>query len=48
MKKKNINLKEIGKLFSSLVIKMIHKEGFVHADPHAGNLKVRINSKNEP
>ncbi len=46
MKKKNINLKEIGKLFSNLVVKMIHREGFVHADPHAGNLKVRINNKN--
>jgi predicted unusual protein kinase regulating ubiquinone biosynthesis (AarF/ABC1/UbiB family) len=46
MKKKNINLKEIGKLFSQIVVKMIHREGFVHADPHAGNLKVRINNKN--
>ncbi len=21
---------------------MIHREGFVHGDPHAGNLKVRV------
>lgn len=48
MRKKGINLKEVGKLFSNLVIKMIHREGFIHADPHAGNLKVRINKKNEP
>ena len=26
---------------------MIHQEGFVHADPHSGNLLVRKNSNNE-
>ncbi len=46
MKNKNIDLKEIGRLFAKLVVKMIHREGFVHADPHAGNLKVRVNAKN--
>ena len=45
MKKKNIDPKLIGKFFSNLVVKMIHREGFVHADPHAGNLKVRFNAK---
>jgi aarF domain-containing kinase len=24
-----------------MIIKMIHKEGFVHADTHSGNLMVR-------
>lgn len=48
MNKHNIDLKQVGKLFSNLVVKMIHKWGFVHADPHAGNLKVRINKENQP
>ena len=42
MKNQNIDLKFIGSIFSKLVIKMIHKKGFVHADLHAGNLKVRM------
>lgn len=36
-----VNTQEIGKLFSKMIIKMIHKEGFVHADTHSGNLMVR-------
>ena len=36
-----INAKKIGTLFSTMIIKMIHKEGFVHADTHCGNLMVR-------
>ena len=46
MKKDKINLKDIGQLFSKLVIGMIHREGFVHGDPHSGNLKVRVNKNN--
>ncbi len=41
MKKLGINTKEISKAFSKMIIKMIHKEGFVHADTHCGNLLVR-------
>ena len=36
-----INTKNIGTLFSQMIIKMIHKEGFVHADTHSGNLMAR-------
>jgi predicted unusual protein kinase regulating ubiquinone biosynthesis (AarF/ABC1/UbiB family) len=25
---------------------MIHKKGFVHGDPHGGNLKVRLGKNN--
>jgi aarF domain-containing kinase len=31
----------MGRLFSKMIIKMIHKEGFVHADTHSGNLMAR-------
>jgi aarF domain-containing kinase len=41
-----VNPKEIGKLFAKLVINMIHKKGFVHGDPHGGNLKVRLSKNN--
>jgi aarF domain-containing kinase len=34
-------MKHIGKTFSKVIIKMIHKYGFVHGDPHSGNLLVR-------
>jgi aarF domain-containing kinase len=47
MKRKNIDVKKIGKKFANLMIKMIHQEGFVHADPHSGNLLVCKNSNNE-
>lgn len=36
-----IDSKRIGALFSHMIIKMIHKEGFVHADTHSGNLMAR-------
>ena len=42
-----IDTKNIGKKFANLMIKMIHKEGFVHADPHSGNLLVRKNKNNQ-
>lgn len=38
-------MKEIGKTFSKVIIKMLHKYGFVHADPHSGNLLVRKDAK---
>jgi aarF domain-containing kinase len=41
IKKAKINAKRMGKTFSKMITKMIHKEGFVHADPHAGNLMIR-------
>ena len=41
IKKAKINCKSIGRSFSKMITKMIHKQGFVHADPHAGNLMVR-------
>jgi aarF domain-containing kinase len=34
-------MKYIGRTFSKVIIKMIHQYGFVHADPHSGNLLVR-------
>lgn len=40
-----INAKKIGRNFSQLITLMIHKYGFVHADPHSGNLLVRKDRK---
>lgn len=42
-----IDAKSIGKNFSNLMTKMIHKYGFVHADPHSGNLLVRKDKKDK-
>ncbi len=43
-----INTKVIGQTFSKMIVKMIHKEGFVHADTHCGNLMVRkVNNKDQ-
>lgn len=36
-----IDLKELSRLISEVFIRMIFKEGFIHADPHPGNLFVR-------
>ena len=36
-----IDLKSLSRLISETFIHMIFKEGFVHADPHPGNLFVR-------
>ena len=41
MKQEKINTQQLGTLFSQMIIKMIHKEGFVHADTHSGNLMAR-------
>ena len=40
-----IDLKELANLISVTFNHMIFKEGFVHADPHPGNLFVRHNSQ---
>ena len=42
-----INSKSMGRNFSNLMTKMTHKYGFVHADPHSGNLLVRKDKKRE-
>lgn len=47
MREQGINLKELSNLISESFNRMIFKEGFVHADPHPGNLFVRQNSKGE-
>ena len=48
MRQMGVNLKKMGKLFSKVIIKMIHKEGFVHADTHTGNMMVRkVNKKDQ-
>lgn len=36
-----INTKALGTTFAKMIVKMIHKEGFVHADTHSGNLMAR-------
>ncbi len=41
MLEQGINLKELSNLISESFNHMIFKEGFVHADPHPGNLFVR-------
>ena len=40
-----INSKSMGRNFSNLMTKITHKYGFVHADPHSGNLLVRKDKK---
>lgn len=41
LKENNISPKEISKLMSLCFNKQIFKFGFVHADPHSGNIRVR-------
>jgi len=41
MHKQGINLRALANLISETFIHMIYKEGFVHADPHPGNMFVR-------
>lgn len=47
MKAANINPKAMGKTFAKVIVRMIHKYGFVHADPHSGNMLVRKDEKNQ-
>lgn len=42
-----IPLKELSNLISESFNHMIFREGFVHSDPHPGNLFVRKDSKGE-
>jgi predicted unusual protein kinase regulating ubiquinone biosynthesis (AarF/ABC1/UbiB family) len=41
MYEKGINLKKLAGLISNCFIHMIYEQGFVHSDPHPGNLFVR-------
>jgi predicted unusual protein kinase regulating ubiquinone biosynthesis (AarF/ABC1/UbiB family) len=45
MLEQKIDLKELANLISVSFNHMIFKEGFVHADPHPGNLFVRKNAQ---
>lgn len=47
MREQGINLKELSNLISESFNHMIFKEGFVHADPHPGNLFVRKDAKGD-
>lgn len=47
MKEQGIELKDLSQLISEAFNHMIFKEGFVHGDPHPGNLFVRKDSKNK-
>ena len=46
MYKQGIDLKYLAKLVSETFGTMIFEEGFVHSDPHPGNLFVRKRSIN--
>jgi len=41
MHRQGIDLKDLSRKISETFVHMIFKEGFVHADPHPGNLFVR-------
>ena len=41
LRENNVNLHEVATLLSQAFCKFIFKEGFVHSDPHQGNLYVR-------
>ena len=41
MHKQGIDLKHLASLISNVFLHMIFKEGFIHADPHPGNMFVR-------
>jgi predicted unusual protein kinase regulating ubiquinone biosynthesis (AarF/ABC1/UbiB family) len=38
-----LNLRDVSHLISETFVKMTFKDGFVHGDPHPGNLIVRKN-----
>jgi aarF domain-containing kinase len=48
MKEQGIDLKDLSNLISHCFNHMIFKEGFVHADPHPGNLFVRKGKNGKP
>ena len=41
MHEQGFDLKHLAQLISEVFVQMIFKEGFIHADPHPGNLFVR-------
>ena len=43
--KMGYDLKQVSKIISQAFVHMIFKEGFVHADPHPGNILVRRNKQ---
>ncbi|KRW98262.1 Protein kinase-like domain [Pseudocohnilembus persalinus] len=47
LKSSGLDLKKISTEISTAFNKMIHIDGFCHADPHQGNFLVRFNEKNE-
>lgn len=47
MKEKKVPFKQVSERISEAFVKMIFVEGFIHADPHPGNMKVRFNEEND-
>jgi aarF domain-containing kinase len=45
MHEKGIDLKALSRLISETFIHMIYEKGFVHSDPHPGNMFVRKKGK---
>ena len=41
MRDANIDFKKLSKIISSVFMRMIFEKGFVHSDPHPGNMYVR-------
>lgn len=47
MKDKGIDLKGVSKIISEAFNHMIYEKGFVHGDPHPGNMMARVNKDGE-
>ncbi|CAF2879857.1 unnamed protein product [Rotaria sp. Silwood2] len=47
LKKVNLSLKDIDEKLIRLFAEQMFRTGFVHADPHAGNVHVKINQKSK-
>jgi aarF domain-containing kinase len=47
MKDKDIDLKDVSKVISEAFNHMIYEKGFVHGDPHPGNMMARVNKDGE-
>jgi aarF domain-containing kinase len=41
MKEQGFDLKQVSNIVSRAFVRMIFQEGFVHSDPHPGNLLIR-------
>lgn len=48
LKDQGLNIKQVSKLISTTFNDLIFTHGFVHADPHPGNIHVRKGEKGEP